>query len=80
MQDAIIHRLEIIGDAMKNIPVTLRKKYSATLTAIVGMRGMICNEYFGVQMDRIWKVVLKDIPMLHRHMQKIRHEFRQEFC
>jgi uncharacterized protein with HEPN domain len=33
MQDAIIHRLEIIGDAMKNIPVTLRKKYSATLAA-----------------------------------------------
>ena len=73
MQDAIIRRLEIIGEAVKNIPASLKKKYSALpWKQIAGMRDVICHEYFGVRMDRVWKVVREDIPMLDKTMREIR--------
>lgn len=78
MQDAIIRRLEIMGEAVKNIPTTLKKKYSSIpWKQIAGMRDVVCHEYFGVRMDRIWKVVRKDLPELNMHIQKIRDDLRE---
>jgi uncharacterized protein with HEPN domain len=77
MQDAVIRRLEIIGEAVKNIPVTLKRRHiSIPWKQIAGMRDMICHEYFGVRMDRVWKVVRKDLPALNIRLQEIRDEIR----
>ena len=77
MQDAVIRRLEIIGEAVKNIPVTFKKKYaSIPWKQIAGMRDVICHEYFGVRMERVWKVVRKDLPALAIQMEEIRDEIR----
>lgn len=75
MQDAVIRRLEIIGEAVKNIPVTFKKKHtSIPWKQIAGMRDVICHEYFGVRMERVWKVVRKDLPALALQMKVIRDE------
>ncbi len=77
MQDAFIRRIEIMGEAVKNIPATLKKKYIAIpWKQIAGMRDVICHEYFGVRMDRVWKVVRKDLPALSKNMKKIRDEIQ----
>jgi len=47
MQDAIIRRLEIIGEAVKNIPVTFKTKYSEIpWKQMAGMRDVLIHEYF----------------------------------
>ena len=75
MQDAVIRRLEIIGEAVKKIPVTFKKKHtSIPWKQIAGMRDVICHEYFGVRMERVWKVVRKDLPALAIQMKVIRDE------
>jgi uncharacterized protein with HEPN domain len=76
-RDAVIRRPEIIGEAVKNIPVTFKKKHtSIPWKQIAGMRDVICHEYFGVRMERVWKVVRKDLPALAIQMEKIRDEIR----
>jgi uncharacterized protein with HEPN domain len=77
MQDAVIRRLEIIGEAVKHIPVTFKKKHtSIPWKQIAGMRDVICHEYFGVRMERVWKVIRKDLPALAIQMEEIRDAIR----
>lgn len=65
VQDAIIRRLKIIGEAVKNIDDDIRDKYpQIPWKKIAGMRDIIAHEYFGVKLDRVWDVVRKDLPNL----------------
>ena len=65
VQDAIVRRLEIIGEAAKNIDDNFRDRYpQIPWKKIAGMRDVIAHEYFGVRLDRVWDVVRKDLPDL----------------
>ena len=60
-----MRRLEIIGEAAKNIDDNFRDKYpQIPWKKIAGMRDIIAHEYFGVRLDRVWDVVRKDLPDL----------------
>ncbi|MFH0797022.1 MAG: DUF86 domain-containing protein [Candidatus Omnitrophota bacterium] len=75
VQDAVIRRLEIIGEAVKNIDENFRNKYpEIPWKKISGMRDIIAHEYFGVRFDRVWDVVTKDLPSLKQQMLLIMGE------
>ena len=62
IQDAILRRLEIIGEAVKNIPEGFRKQYpDIPWKQIAGMRDILTHEYFGVNLKRALKVVKEDM-------------------
>lgn len=71
-QDAVIRRLEIIGEAVKNIPQHVRDKHSdIPWKEIAGTRDIITHEYFGVNLERIWKTIKEDLPPLKEGIEKI---------
>ncbi|QDH77911.1 DUF86 domain-containing protein [Echinicola soli] len=35
------------------------------------MRNFMVHEYFGLQLDTIWDVVINDIPLLKKQIKKI---------
>lgn len=72
VQDATLRRLEVIGEAIKNLPLTFKKKYpSVPWKKIAGIRDILIHEYFGVDMYLVWKVSVSDIPKLKKQLQKI---------
>ena len=61
--DAVIRNLEIIGEACKHIPMRIRKKYTEVpWKAIVGLRNIAVHEYFGLDLENIWKIIKEDLP------------------
>ena len=72
-QSAIIRQLEIIGEAVKNIPNSFKEKYQdIPWKEIAGFRDILSHAYFGVNLERIWNIIEKDLPYLKREIEKIR--------
>lgn len=77
VQDAIIRRLEIIGEAVKNLDEDFKNKYpQIEQKKIMGMRDIIAHEYFGIKLERIWDVIRQDLPNLKQEMAIILKEVK----
>ncbi len=69
---AFIRSLEIIGEAVKNLPAEFKEKYpEVPWKEIAGMRDKLIHEYFGVNYEIIWKTIHKDVPELKIKIEKI---------
>jgi len=72
-QSAIIRQLEIIGEAVKNIPDSFRKKYPKIVWKdIAGFRDVLSHAYFGVNLDRVWRIIEIDLPKLKEEIGRIK--------
>jgi uncharacterized protein with HEPN domain len=73
VQDAVLRRLEVIGEAVKNIPEEFKDRYpEIPWKKIAGVRDVLIHAYFGVNLERIWKIVEEDIPGLKGEILKVR--------
>jgi len=75
LQDMIIRRIEIIGEAVKNLPDELKKEHpEIPWRDIAGLRDIVVHQYFGLDLELIWDVVEKDIPDLKPRISKIQDD------
>jgi hypothetical protein len=71
-QNAVIRSLEVIGEAVKNLPIEFSVKYpSVEWSHIAGMRNKLVHHYFGVDLNSVWKVVKDDLPKLKKDIEFI---------
>jgi uncharacterized protein with HEPN domain len=64
-QDAVIRKLEIIGEAVKQLSnVTRERRPEIPWKQIAGMRDRLTHGYFGVDLTLVWRVVERDLPAL----------------
>lgn len=72
LQDAIIRRLEIIGEAVKNLPISFKTKHpDIPWKQIAGMRDILIHEYFDVDLVLTWKVVKHELPPIKKKLSAI---------
>ncbi|MGB2866410.1 MAG: DUF86 domain-containing protein [Sedimentisphaerales bacterium] len=72
---AFVRSLEIIGEATKNIPDSVRQQYPAIAwRKIAGMRDKLIHFYFGVNYHLIWSVIKDELPVLKKQIHKILSE------
>lgn len=72
---ACIRKLEIVGEASKNIPQDLKEKYPhLPWREMAGMRDKIVHFYFGVDYEIVWKVIKERLPEIKTEMSRIIEE------
>ncbi len=71
-QDAVARRLEIIGQAVKDLPEEVRRAHpSVEWRAIAGARDIVAHEYFRVDLELVWGMATKDVPLLLGQVREI---------
>ncbi|NUO80973.1 DUF86 domain-containing protein [candidate division KSB1 bacterium] len=76
---AVIRKLEIIGEATKQIPDTIKTKYpEIKWKEIMGMRDRLIHGYFGVDYSLVWDTTQTDIPKLITEISRVLREIDQE--
>ncbi len=73
VQDAVIRRLEIIGEAAKRVPPDVRDRHpEIPWRRISGMRDFLIHSYSGVNLDMVWKAVQDDLPGLKKSLLEMK--------
>lgn len=63
--NAVIRSIEIIGEATKQIPKSIKDKNpSIPWKRMAGMRDKMIHEYFGIDYDIVWKSAKETLPKL----------------
>jgi len=69
---AVEKALEIIGEAVKNIPDSVRRDYpKIPWKKIAGMRDKLAHQYWRTDVEVVWKTVQEDVPKLKAMITKI---------
>ena len=72
VQDAVLRRLEIIGEAVKNLDEDFRNRYQEIpWKKVAGLRDVLIHEYFGVSLKRVWRVIKIDLVDLKLQISRI---------
>ena len=75
VQDSVIRRIEIIGEAIKNIPGDFKSTHvNIPWKEITGMRDILIYQYFGVDLELTWEVIKTDLPALRKQIILIKNE------
>lgn len=76
---AVIRALEIVGEAAKKIPKSLRDRYpQIPWREIAGMRDKVVHDYLGVNLRRVFETVRQDLPPLRLVIARILAEREAE--
>jgi len=80
MRDEILERatarsLEIIGEAVKQIPESYRKEHpEIDWKSFAGLRDKLIHHYFGVDYALVWDVVKNELPDLKKKLTPLVEE------
>ncbi len=71
-QDLVVRRLEIIGEATKNIPIELRDQHSKIpWKRMAGMRDIMIHQYYEVDYKIVWDTVKNFLPALKKQIEEL---------
>ncbi|CAD5922150.1 HepT-like ribonuclease domain-containing protein [Planktothrix agardhii] len=78
LKRSFVRSLEIIGEATKKLPDDFRQQYSQiSWKQMAGMRDKLIHDYFGVDYNLVWEVVINQIPLLHQQIQDILNQLQE---
>jgi len=77
VQDAVLRRLEIIGEVVKHLDEDFRNRYpEIPWKKIAGLRNVLIHEYFGVNLKRVWRFIKIDLVELKPQVLRIWEELK----
>ena len=74
-KSAVVHKLEIIGEATKNIPKHIKALYKEVpWSDMAKMRDKITHFYFGIRHEIVWNVIKERLPDIKPIIEKMLKE------
>ncbi|MCS7158692.1 MAG: DUF86 domain-containing protein [Blastocatellia bacterium] len=74
---AVIRKFEIIGEAVRHIPLPIRRAYpDIPWKEMAGMRDRLIHGYFGIDYELVWQAIKVHIPQTRRKLQAVLEELK----
>ncbi len=74
---AVVRALEIIGEATKRIPQSLRDLYpTIPWREMAGMRDKLIHDYVAVNVEVVWRTATEDMPSLEPELRRVMEQIR----
>lgn len=74
---AVSRAMEIIGEAVKRVPDSVRNQYpDIPWRDIAGMRDQLIHDYFNTDVKIIWQAVQEDVPQLKMMISEVLREIK----
>jgi uncharacterized protein with HEPN domain len=71
-QDAVVRNLEIIGEATKNLSMSVRKSHSQIpWKDLTGIRDKMIHHYFGINYEIVWTIAKEELAGLLPQIERI---------
>jgi len=69
---AVIRKFEIIGEATKNVPEEVKKKFpNIPWKEMAGFRDKLIHFYFGIKYELVWNTIKIELPRLRPELEKV---------
>jgi uncharacterized protein with HEPN domain len=70
--DAVVRNFEIIGEAVKHLPGTLKEKHSdVEWKEAAGFRDILIHDYFGIDLEAVWDTIRNNIPPFKKKISRV---------
>jgi uncharacterized protein with HEPN domain len=74
---AVVRNLEVVGEAVKGVPVAVREQYpQVAWQRIAGLRNILIHHYFEIENDIVWDIVQNKLPELRVQIEGILRDAR----
>lgn len=71
--DSVVRNLEIIGEAANRLPEYFKTQHAEIeWRKIIGLRNRIVHDYFSVDVEIVWEIIHKDLPVFKAKLSLIR--------
>jgi len=72
LQDSVIRRLEVIGEAARRVSENTRKQHPhLSWREMINMRNLMIHKYDVVDVQIVWETLQQNVPTLIEKLQKI---------
>ena len=74
-QDAVVNRMNVIGEATKNLSQEIRDNYpDIPWKRMAGMRDVLIHQYHGIDLEVVWQTINQELPEVGQRIGQIIEE------
>lgn len=75
IQDGVLHNLQTLAESTKNLPEDVKGSHpEMDWRRIIGFRYVLMHDYLGVDIERVWLIIEKDLPGLRQTIEAMIRE------
>jgi uncharacterized protein with HEPN domain len=74
-QSAVLRELQTLAESTQRLSDSLKNQHpEIPWSNIAGFRNVLVHDYLGVNLERIWEIVERDLPPLQASVETMRRE------
>ncbi len=72
IQDAIIRNLQLLAESTQRLSDAAKERESGVdWFKISGFRNILVHDYLGIDIERVWNILEKDLPILREAIERV---------